>query len=158
MQPPPPSSIHLHPAHFNLYPAPPSSFQLLVSSLQHPHQYLNQNIARNWAISSNLRCSFQPNLGSNFWNSNPKIHFWANLGPKIQNCLFCLKIGAHSISRMHILSESRLRILKFWPQNPYLGKFWSTESKLFVFPESWHSWHLDDADSYFNISFQNCQS
>ena len=39
-----------------LHPAPPSS-------LQHPQQYLNENIARNWAISPNLgqkskSCSF----------------------------------------------------------------------------------------------------
>ena len=37
-----------------LHPPPPSSFQPPPSSLQHPQQYLNQNIARNWAISPNL--------------------------------------------------------------------------------------------------------
>ena len=130
---PPPSSTHLHPAHFNLHPAPftstqliststqlhpppPSSFQPPPSSLQHPQQYLNQNIARNWAIFPNLgrkikSCPFWlkigthgnlevlvPNPDLDFWNSDP-IHFWANLGPKIQSCPFCLKIGAHSISR-----------------------------------------------------------
>ena len=41
---------HLHPAP----PPPPSSFQPPPSSLQHPQQYLNQNIARNCAISPNL--------------------------------------------------------------------------------------------------------
>ena len=40
-----------------------------------------------------------PNPGLDFWNSGPKIQFWANLGPKIQSCLFCLEISAHSISR-----------------------------------------------------------
>ena len=39
------TQLHLH---------PPSSFQSPPSSLQHPQQYSNQNIARNWAISSNL--------------------------------------------------------------------------------------------------------
>ena len=115
VHPPPPSSIHLHSAHFNLHPAhppPPSSSQPPPSSLQHPQQYLNQNIARNWAISPNLgqkikSCPFWlkigthgilevliPNPDLDFWNSDPKIHFWANLGPKIQSCPFCLKIGA----------------------------------------------------------------
>ena len=74
-----------------LHPSPPSS-------LQHPQQYLNQNIARNWAISPNLGrktkcCPFWLKIGTHgilevliqnpdldFWNSNPKIHFWANLG------------------------------------------------------------------------------
>ena len=37
-----------------------------------------------------------------FWNLDPKVHFWANLGQKIQSCPFCLKIGAHSITRMLI--------------------------------------------------------
>ena len=44
---PPPSSTQLH-------PPPPSSFQPPPCSLQHPQQYLNQNIARNWGISPNL--------------------------------------------------------------------------------------------------------
>ena len=39
-----------------------------------------------------------PNPGLGFWNCNPKTHFWANLGPKVQSCPFCLKIGARSIS------------------------------------------------------------
>ena len=43
-----------------------------------------------------------PNPDLDFLNSDPKIYFWANLGPKIQSCPFCLKIGAPSISRMLI--------------------------------------------------------
>ena len=106
-----------------LHPVLSTSTQLHLppsSSLQHPQQYLNQNIARNWAISPNLgqkikSCSFWlkigahgilealiPNPDLDFWNSNPKAHFWANLGLKIQSCPSCLKIGAHSISRMLI--------------------------------------------------------
>ena len=137
VHPAPTSSIYFHRAHFNLHPAtsistllfsvstqlhPPalSSFQSPASSLQHSQQYLNQNIARNWAISPNLdrkikSCPFWLKIGTHgilevlilnpdldFWNSDPKIHFWANLGPKSQSCPFCLKIGAHSISRMLI--------------------------------------------------------
>ena len=142
---------HLHPAQYSytqLHPAPststqliststqlhplPSSFQPPPSSLQHTQQYLNQNIARNWAISPNLgwkikSCPFWlkmgahgilevliPNPDLDFRNSDPKIHFWANLDPKIQSCPFCLKIGAHSISRMLISNPD----LDFWNFNP----------------------------------------
>ena len=122
----------------HLHPPPPSWFQPPPSSLQHPQQYLNQNIARNWAISPNLgqkikSCPFWlkigthgilevliPNPDLDFWNSDPKIHFWANLGPKIQNCPFCLKIGAHSISRMLIPNPD----LDFWNFDPKIY-FWA---------------------------------
>ena len=38
-----------------------------------------------------------PNPDLDFWNSNPKIHFLANLGPKTQSCPFYLKIGTHGM-------------------------------------------------------------
>ena len=131
MHPPPTSSIHLH-------PPTPSSFQSPPSFLQHPQQYLNQNIARNWAISPNLgckiescpfwlkigtRCLFEvliPNPHWDFWNSDPKNHFWANLSPKIQSRTFCLKIGAHSIWMMLIPSSN----LDFWNSDPKID-FWT---------------------------------
>ena len=40
--------------------------------------------------------------------------FLGKFGPKIQSCLFCLKIGAHSILRMQI----PILDLKFWNSNP----------------------------------------
>ena len=43
-----------------------------------------------------------PNPDLYFENFDPKIHFWANLGPKIKSCPLCLKIGTHSILRMLI--------------------------------------------------------
>ena len=122
---------HLHPASSTstqLHPAPPSSFQSPLNSLQHPQEYLNQNIASKWAISPNLgqkikSCPFRLKIGTqgilevlilnpdlDFWNSDPKIHFWPNLGPKIHSCLFCLKTGAHSISGMLIPNPD----LDFW--------------------------------------------
>ena len=39
-------------------------------------------------------------------------------------------------------SESRLRLLKCWPQNPFLGKFGPTNSKLLFLPENWCIYHL----------------
>ena len=128
MHPPPPSSFQ----------PTPSSFQSSPCSLQHTQQYLNQNIAHNWAISLNLgrkikSCPFWLKIGTygtlevlipspdlDFWNSKPKIHFWANLGPKIQSCPFCLKIAAQSISRMLILNPD----LDFWNFNPKIH-FWA---------------------------------
>ena len=73
LYPPPPSSIHLH-------PAPPSLFQLPLSSRQHPQQYLNQNIARNWTISPNL-------------------------GQKIKSYPFLLKIGTRGILEVLIPNQ-----------------------------------------------------
>ena len=141
MHPAPPSSTQLHPTSTQLHLPPPSSFRPLPSSLQYPQQYLNQNIARNWALSPNLgrktkSCLFWlkigthgilevliPNPGLDFWNSDPKIHFWANLCPKIQSCLFCLKIGTHGISRMLIFIPT----LVFWISNPnfLFGQIWA---------------------------------
>ena len=212
MHPPPPSSIHLHPAHFNIYPAPststqliststqlhpppPSSFQLSPSSLQHPQQDSHQNIARNWAISPNLgrkiqRCPFWlktglygilevvipkpdflgkfwpkksklPVLSENchtwylndadsyskfiFWISNPKIHFWANLGSKSQSCPFCLKIGTKGISRMLILIPT----LVLWISNskfPF-GQIWVKKVKVVRFV--WRLAHMVSRGCWF---------
>ena len=140
MDPPPPSSIHLHPApststqlistSVQLHPPPPSSFQPPLSSLQHPQQYLNQNIARNWAISPNL-------------------------GQKIKSCPFWQNIGTYGSYIGGVDSESRLRFLKLRPQNPFLVKFGPKKSKLFVLSENWHTWYLEDADTYSDISFLN---
>ena len=140
MQPPPPSSIHLHPAHFNLHPALSTSTRFISFSTQlsaRPSTIFESNIACNWEISPSLgqknkSCPFwlkidtygilevlilNPDL--DFWNYDPKIHFWENLGPKIQSCPFCLKIGAQSISRMLIPNPD----WDFWNFDPKIH-FW----------------------------------
>ena len=147
----PPSSTHFHPAistSTQLHPPPPSSFQPPPSSLQ---QYLNQNIARNWAICPNLvqkirkkNCPFWlkigthgilevliPNPDLDFWNSDPKIHFWANLGRKSQSCPFFLKIGMHGILTMLILIPT----LVFWISDPksIFGQIWAKKVKVVQF-------------------------
>ena len=142
-----------------------------TSSLQHSQQYSNQNIARDWAISPNLArniqsCSFWLKIGSHgilevlipnpdldFWNCNPKIHFWANLGPKSQCCSFYLKIDTYGISRMLILIPT----LVSWNSDPKIH-FWGNlgpKSQLSILSENWHTWYLEDVDSYFEISFLN---
>ena len=37
--------------------------------------------------------------------------------------------------------------------NQFLGKFGPKKSKVSVFLDNLHKWYLEDADSYFNISF-----
>ena len=162
----PPSSTHFHPAistSTQLHPPPPSSFQPPPSSLQ---QYLNQNIARNWAICPNLvqkirkkNCPFWlkigthgilevliPNPDLDFWNSDPKIHFWANLGRKSQSCPFFLKIGTHGILKMLILIPT----LVFWISDPrsIFGQIWAKKVKVVHFDSKlahmvyWGCWFL----------------
>ena len=127
-------STQLHPPQLSWFQPPPSS-------LQHPYQYSNQNTASNWAIFPNLgrkiqSCLFSlkigthsflevliPNPDLDFWNSDPKIHFWATCGPKSQSCLFCQKIGTHGISWMLIFIPT----LVFWISNPkfLFGQIWA---------------------------------
>ena len=125
----------------HLHPPPSTSTQLISTSTQlsaTPSTIFKPKYWTYWAISPNLgrkikSCPFWlkidthgilevliPNPDLDFWNSDPKIHFWANLGPKIQSCLFCLKIGAHSISRMLIPNPD----LDFWNSDPKIH-FWA---------------------------------
>ena len=143
--------IHLYPAPSTsnqLHPALSISTQLIStstqlhlpppSSLQHPQQYSNQNIARNWVISPNLgrkiqSCPFWLKIGSHgilevlilnpdldFRNSDHKIHYGASLGPNRQSCPFCLKIGTHGISRTLIFIPT----LVSWNSDPKIY-FWA---------------------------------
>ena len=121
-----PTSTQLISTSTQLHPPPTSSFQPSPSSLQHPQQYFNQNVARHWAISPNL-------------------------DQKNKSCLFWLKIGTWYIGGV----DSESRFLKFRPQNPFLGKFGPTNSKLSLLSENWYIWYLKDTDSYSNISFLN---
>ena len=81
-----------------------------------------------------------------FWNSDPKKHFWANLGLKSQSCSFCFKIGTYGISKMLIF----IPILVFWIWNPNFpfGQIWAKKkSKLSVLTKNWHTWNLGSEDS-----------
>ena len=140
---PPPSSIHLHPAHFNLHPPPSSSFQPPPNSIQliststhlHPTHYFSQFPTLNpflgkfgpknsklFILTENRHTWYIEDADSysenSFLNCQPWIHFWANLGWKSQSCLFCLKM-----THKHM-----------------------------------HTQYLEDADSYFDISFLKFQT
>ena len=110
LHPAPSTSIQLISTFTQLHLPPPSSFQPLPSSLQHPQQYLNQNITRNWAISLNLVQKIKLSISTENW------HTWY--------------FGEAD-------SKSRLRFLKFRPQNQFLGKFGPKNSKLSILSENW---------------------
>ena len=113
------------PSSTQLHPPPPRSFQPPPSSLQHPQQYLNQNIARNWAISPSLGRKIKsrpfwlkigthgilelliPNPDLDFRNSDPKIHFWANLSKSVLSESWCTQYLKNADSK------SRLRFWNF---------------------------------------------
>ena len=50
-------------------------------------------------------------------------------------------------------AESRLRFLKFRPQNTFLGKFGPKNSKLFILSKNWYSLYLKDVDSESRLRF-----
>ena len=100
-------------------------------------RYLENEILLGWKIQS---CPFLLKIGTHgllevlilnlhldFWNSNPKIDFWAKFGRKTQSCLFCQKISARGISRMLILIPK----LVFWISNPksIFGQIWAKKVK-----------------------------
>ena len=132
VNPAPSSSIQLHPApststrlistFTQLHLPTPSSFQPPPSSLQHPGQYFNQNIVRNWAISPNLCRKIKcfpfwlkigthdilqvliPNPDLYFWNSDAKIQIWAQ---KVKVVRFVWKL-------VHMASQGCWFLLQHW--------------------------------------------
>ena len=143
-----PSSTQLLPVHFNSHPARSTSTPLISVSTQlsATPSILLEPKYRTWAISPNLgrkiqTCPFwleidtlgilevgTPNPNLDFWNSKPKINFWANLGRKSQSCSFCLKIRTHGFSRMLIFIVT----LVFWISNlkSIFGQIWAEKVKV----------------------------
>ena len=86
-----------------------------------------------------------PNPDLDFWNSDPKIQFWANLGQKSQSCLFCLKVCIHGISRMLILISTFVFLISnwksiFWPnlgQKSQICSFFWISTLNFLFGQIW---------------------
>ena len=149
LDPASPSSIYLQPAYFNLHLAWSSSTQLpgTPSTIFEPKYctYLgnfpkfspkNSKLSiliENWL--NGILEELIPNQDLDFWNSNPKIHFWINLSQKRQSRPFCLKIGTHGTSRMLILIVtlcSKIQIPKFWPKI-HFGEIWAKKVKVVCF-------------------------
>ena len=91
-----------------------------------------------------------------FWISKPKSIFGQVRIEKLKIVQFGWKL-AHRVSRrcwfffQHYVSQ-------FPTLNPFLDKFGPKNPKLFILTENWHTWYIEDADSYSDNSFQNCQS
>ena len=132
MHPAPPSLIHLYPAHFNLHQAPFTSNQLISASTQlSATPSIFEPKYQIWAISPNLGQKLQscplwvkigshglfqvliPNPDFDFWNSDPKIHFWAILGSRSQ--LSVLSENWHVWYLKDADCYSNINFLKFQP-------------------------------------------
>ena len=86
-----------------------------------------------------------------FWISNPKPIFGKIWAKKVKVLQFDWKL-THRVSRRcwflfrHYFSQ-------FPTLNPFLDKFGPKNSKLFILSKSWHTWYIEDADSYSDNSF-----
>ena len=81
-----------------------------------------------------------------FWNFDPKIHFWANLGLKSQRFPFCQKIGTRGISKILILIPTLVSGIS--NPNFLFGQIWNKKIKVVRFfwklarMPSWLCWFL----------------
>ena len=90
-----------------------------------------------------------PNL--DFWNSDIKSNFGANLDRKSQSCPFGLKIGTHGILRMWILIPT----LVFWIFDPKsaFGQLWSEKINTVCFAWNQHTFYFGRDDSKSGVRF-----
>ena len=126
---------HLLPAYFSLHRVLCNTFDIIRTKIS----YVIGQFSKIWVkkFKSCLFCLkigthdilevLIPNQHLDFWNSDPKIHFWANLDQKSESCPFCLKVGLPSISRMNILVPT----LVFWISNSksIFGQIWAQKVK-----------------------------
>ena len=87
-----------------------------------------------------------PNPDLEFWNFDPKIHFWANLGPKCKVLRFVWKL-------VHLVSQRCWFLFQHWFCEfqmliSFLGKFGPKNSKLSILTEN-----LGSADSESGLRF-----
>ena len=102
-----PFYFNLHPAHLSLHPAVCNTLNVIWTVILYvlgnsPNLGPKIQSCLFWlkiGPQGNLEV-LNPNPDLVFWNSNAKIHFWANLSQKSQSYQFCLKIGTHGIWRM----------------------------------------------------------
>ena len=87
-------------------------------------------------------------MGKFGWKS--WIIFWQNQAKKSKFSLF-LKIFTDGISTMQILIWTL--VFSISKIESIFAKFRPKSSTLFVSPENWPTWYLEDADSYFSIFF-----
>ena len=93
-----------------------------------------------------------------FWISDPKSIFGQMWAKKVKVVQFGWKL-AHRVSwRCWILF--RHYFSQCPTLNPLLDKFEPKNSKLLILIKNWHTWYIEDADSYSENSFilMNCLS
>ena len=69
--------------------------------------------------------------GLSFQKSDPKTHFWANLGEKGQSYQFCLKIGTQGIWRILILIPTSF--FSICNSKSIFGQIWAKKIKVVHF-------------------------
>ena len=89
-----------------------------------------------------------------FWISKPKSIFGQIWKEKLKVVQFDWKLAYRVSWRCWFLFQHCFS--QFQTLNPFLDKFGSKNSKLFILTENWHTWYIEDADSYSDNSFLNC--
>ena len=90
-----------------------------------------------------------------FWFSDPKSIFGQIWAEKVKVVQFGWKLIRRVSRRCYFLFQHYFS--QFRTLNPFLNKSGPKNSKLFILTETWHTWYIEDADSYSNNSFLNCQ-
>ena len=123
----------MHPAYSNLHLALCNALNVITTKISH--------VIETFKVTENIKVihfTLKTSTGGilvvlilyldlNFWNSDPKIHIWENLGRKNVSCPLWLKIGTHGIWRMLILIPTFF----FWIYNPksIFGQIWAKKNQ-----------------------------
>ena len=96
-----------------------------------------------------------------FWMSKPKSIFGEIWTEKLKVVPF-EKLSCQSWKLAYRVSRRCLFLFRryfsqFPTLNPFLDKPGFKNSKFFILTENWHTWYMEDADSYPGNSFLNCQ-
>ena len=118
MYPTLPSSILLHPAHFNLHQPLCYTLNVIRTKISHEIGQFPQILGEKlklFILTENWHIWYVRGAESEsrrrLWNSDPKIHFGANLRRKSQSFLFCLKIGINDTLMMLITRTNKQELL-----------------------------------------------
>ena len=90
-----------------------------------------------------------------FWISDPKSIFGEIWAKKVKVVQFGWKLAQRVSPQCWFLF--RHYFSQFPTLNTFLDKFGPKNSKLFILTKNWHSWYIEDAESYSNNIFLNCQ-
>ena len=89
-----------------------------------------------------------------FWISKPKSIFGQIWTEKLKVVQFGWKLAYRVSRRCWFLFQHYFS--QFPTLNPFLNKFGPKNSNLFIVTENWHTWYIEDPDSYSDNSFLNC--